>query len=58
MKSFLLYLIFGERAQGIKLTNPTLRTLAISNRPSENEWVKEFKFGSRYGYRGSFYQTR
>jgi hypothetical protein len=58
MKSFLLYLIFGERAQGIKLTHPTLRTLEISNRPSENEWVKEFNFGSRYGHRGSFYQTR
>ena len=58
MKSFLLYLVFGERAQGTKLTNPTLRTLQASNRPSESEWVKEFKFGSRYGHRGSFYQTR
>ena len=54
----IITLIFGERAQGIKLTSPTLRTLGISNRPSESEWVKEFKFGSRYGHRGSFYQTR
>lgn len=58
MKSFLLHLFFGERAQGIKLTSPTLRTLGITNRPSESEWVKEFKFGSRYGHRGSFYQSR
>lgn len=54
----IMTLIFGERAQGTKLTNPTLRTLKIINRPSENEWVKEFKFGSRYGHRGSFYQNR
>jgi hypothetical protein len=54
----IMTIIFGERAQGIKLTNPTLRTLEVLNRPSESEWVKEFKFGSRYGYRGSFYQTR
>lgn len=54
----IMTLIFGERAQGTKLTNPTLRTLKIINRPSENEWVEEFKFGSRYGHRGSFYQNR
>jgi hypothetical protein len=54
----IMTLIFGERAQGIKLTNPTLRTLEISNRPSESDWAREFKFGSRYGHRGSFYQTR
>jgi len=58
MKALLLHFVFGERAQGIKLTSPTFRTLVISNRPSETEWVKEFKFGSRYGHRGSFYQTR
>jgi len=54
----IMTLIFGERAQGIKLTSPTLRTLEISNRPSESDWAREFKFGSRYGHRGSFYQTR
>jgi len=58
MKALLLHFVFGERAQGTKLTSPTFRTLVISNRPSETEWVKEFKFGSRYGHRGSFYQTR
>jgi len=57
MKQIMTF-IFGERAQGTKLTSPTLRTLGISNRPSESEWVKEFKFGSRYGHRGSFYQVR
>jgi len=50
--------LFGERAQGIKLTNPTFHTLEPVNRPSENEWVSEFNFGSRYGTRGSFYQYR
>lgn len=54
----IMTLIFGERAQGFKLDPPSLRTLVISNRPSESEWVKEFKFGSRYGHRGSFYQSR
>jgi hypothetical protein len=54
----IMTIIFGERAQGTKLTSPTLRTLMISNRPSESDWAKEFKFGSRYGHRGSFYQTR
>lgn len=51
-------LIFGERAQGFKLSSPTLRTLDIKNRPTQEQWVQEVKFGSRYGYRGSFYQSR
>jgi hypothetical protein len=48
--------IFGVRAQGTPIQSTTLHTLHPSSRPDENEWVKEFKFGSRYGYRGSFYQ--
>jgi len=58
MKSFLLYLIFGERAQGELIPQPTFRSSYPENRPSENQWAKEFKVGSRYGHRGSFYQTR
>ena len=35
--------VFGIRAKGEKLPKPTVRTLHINNRPSENEWLKEFK---------------
>lgn len=54
----IMTLIFGERAQGIKLPSPTFRTLEASNRPSLAQWVQEMNFGSRYGHRGTFYQTR
>jgi hypothetical protein len=50
------YLIFGKRADGQPLQQPTLRTVHPTNRPSENEWLQEFKAGSRYGHRGSFYE--
>ena len=56
--TFILTFLFGERAEGIKLTSPTFSTLEPLNRPSEDDWAREFKFGSRYGYRGSFYQYR
>jgi hypothetical protein len=36
-------LVFGIRAKGEKLPRPTVRTLHIQQRPSENEWLKEFK---------------
>jgi len=50
-------LIFGVKAQGQPISLPNIKTLHPTNRPSENEWAKEFKFGSRYGHRGSFYQN-
>lgn len=56
MKSLLSIFLFGRRAQGVKLTPPTLRTLEVQNRPTENQWAEHVKFGSRYGHRGSFYQ--
>ena len=58
MKSFLLYLFFGKRAQGVKLDPPTLRTIGLSNQPDENQWYQELRVSSRYGTRGSFYQPR
>lgn len=58
MQSILTKLLFGVRATGEKLPTPTIRTIQLTNRPSEDEWVKEFKFGSRYGHRGSFYQNK
>ena len=57
MKQLLQDLIFGQRAKGEKLSKPTLRTTNVTNRPSENDWAREFKVGNRYGHRGSFYQN-
>lgn len=53
--TFIKNLLFGVRAQGEPVSTPTLTTLTPINRPTENEWSKEFNFGSRYGTRGSFY---
>ena len=58
MKLFLLHLIFGKPAQGTKLTPPSFRTVSTSNRPSENQWYQELGVSSRYGHKGSFYQSR
>lgn len=54
----LLTFIFGERAEGQPLSQPALRTTYPLNRPDENKWAKKYKFGSRYGHRGSFYQNK
>jgi len=50
--------IFGVRAQGEKINQPTFRTVDTENRMSEQEWVDEVKFGAYYGHRGSFYMNR
>ena len=57
MKETLTRIVFGPRAAGEKLPAPTVRTTPIANRPDENQWAKEFKVGSRYGHRGSFYEN-
>lgn len=60
MKS-IYYFIFGPSIKGepinleYKIPQPT-KVTNITNRPSQDEWAREFKFGTRYGYRGSFYQ--
>lgn len=54
----LLTFIFGERAEGVFVPQPKFRTTILENRPSENEWLREFKAGSRYGHRGSFYDNK
>jgi len=56
MKKLLTSLLFGPRAKGEKLPQPTLRTTPIHNRPGEQQWAKDYNFGARYGHRGSFYQ--
>ena len=48
---------FGQRAKGEPIQPPTLKTLYPPETLSENQWWSEMKFGSRYGTRGSFYQT-
>lgn len=50
-------IIFGERAKGQPIAPPKLKTTEPKNRPTEDEWAKQVKFGSRYGHRGSFYQN-
>ena len=57
MKKMLVF-IFGKRAEGEFVPQPTLRTTVPTNRPSENDWLQEFKAGSRYGHRGSFYEYK
>jgi hypothetical protein len=54
----LLTLIFGERAEGVFVPQPKLRTTTLTDRPSENDWLREFKVGSRYGHRGSYYENK
>jgi len=55
---YLKKLVFGKKAQGEPMSLPTFTTTEPINRPSIDEWVKEFNFGSRYGHRGSFYERR
>lgn len=54
---FIKALLFGERAQGQPVPPPTFRTITPADKPTEDEWVKYVKFGSRYGYKGSFYNN-
>jgi hypothetical protein len=54
IKSFL----FGERVKGETLQTPKLHSSYPQTFVPENEWYQEMKFGVRYGYRGSFYQSR
>ena len=50
--------IFGVRAKGETLPTPTFKTTDVVNKLSEDEWAKYVKFGSRYGYKGSFYNNQ
>lgn len=54
----LLTFVFGERAEGVFVPQPKFRTTVLDNRPSESDWLQEFKVGSRYGHRGSFYENK
>lgn len=49
--------LFGIRAQGEKLPEPKLRPERPYDAEDCDKWSKEFKFGNKYGHRGSFYQN-
>ena len=53
---FITTFLFGERAQGEMIPQPTFRSSYPEDQPDENQWALEMKFGSRYGHKGSFYQ--
>jgi hypothetical protein len=58
LMKLIIQLIFGVRAQGEPVQQPTFRSFYPTERPDESQWAREMKFGSRYGHRGSFYQSR
>ena len=49
-------LIFGKPIQGEQLSQPKLPGERPYNAQDCDKWCQEFKFGSRYGHRVSFYQ--
>lgn len=53
----LLFRLFGHKpVTNIPKYVTKFHSVYPTNRPTEKEWANEFKFGSRYGHRGSFYQ--
>ena len=57
MKKVLTF-IFGDRAHGEPIGQPKLRVVHPPVSLTENEWAIEVKFGSRYGTKGSFYDSK
>ena len=55
---FILTFLFGERAQGERLHIPSLPAMRPLVQEDYNRWSAEFKVGSRYGTKGSFYFNR
>jgi len=53
----LLYRLFGQKpVTNIERIVTKFNSIYPTTRPTEKEWANEFKVGSRYGHRGSFYQ--
>ena len=50
--------IFGVKAKGQPLPPPSFKVTYIEHNLTENEWAQYVKFGSRYGTRGSFYNSK
>lgn len=56
MKSLITF-ITGSRAAGEKLAEPRKFPIRHATEAECNQWANEFKVGSRYGHRGSFYEN-
>jgi hypothetical protein len=57
MKSLITF-ITGSRAVGEKLSEPRKYPVRTASDAECNQWAMEFKVGSRYGHRGSFYENK
>jgi hypothetical protein len=54
---YLKTLVFGQRAKGETIPETKLPPERQINIEDYINWCKEFKVGSRYGHRGSFYKN-
>lgn len=57
MKSLITF-ITGSRATGEKLAEPRKFPIRHATEAECIQWASEFKVGSRYGHRGSFYENK
>lgn len=57
MKSLITF-ITGSRAVGEKLPEPKKFPIRDASEAEYNQWARDFKVGSRYGHRGSFYENK
>jgi hypothetical protein len=56
LMQILLLRLFGQKpVTNLQIFIPKFKSSHPTNRPTEKEWSNEFKVGSRYGHRGSFY---
>ena len=55
---YITTLVFGRRAQGETIPESKLPPERPFDSKEYIKWCQEFKVGSRYGHRGSFYQNR
>ena len=49
-------LFFGVKASGELISAPTPKPTRSLIDDEFNKWTQEYKFGARYGHKGSFYQ--
>lgn len=52
---FIKKVLFGKPLSGERVPPPSFKTTYPKQQLSEQEWTATFKFGNRYGHRGSFY---
>lgn len=58
MLNLITKVIFGPRAAGEKLPEPKKFPIRKVSDAEWQQWANEFKVGSRYGHRGSFYENK